>query len=251
MNHYIFTALIIWFYFSIIFIVASKLKNNSIVDIGWGPGFVVAIWSGYYFSKNISLLLPLMITTWGMRLFIHIAIRNIGKPEDYRYQAMRKNWGKHPYINAYLKVFMVQFVLLFIIVFSALTATKTVLYPLLRNLGIIVFIFGLVFETFGDAQLKKFIKNKKPGEIITTGLWKYTRHPNYFGEATLWWGIYLVSVSYGGYFYGVISPITITLLVRYISGVPLLEKRYEDNPYYQDYKKVTSVFIPLPVKKNV
>lgn len=250
MNHYIFTALIIWFYFSIIFIVASKLNNNSIVDIGWGPGFVVAIWSGYYFSGNISLLLPLMITLWGIRLFIHIAIRNIGKPEDYRYKAMRKNWGKHPYINAYLKVFMVQFVLLFVIVFSALTATKTVLYPLFRNLGIIVFIFGLVFETIGDAQLKKFIKNKKPGEIITTGLWKYTRHPNYFGEATLWWGIYLVSVSYGGYFYGIISPITITILVRFISGVPLLENRYEDNPKYQDYKKVTSVFIPLPVKKE-
>ena len=112
--------------------------------------------------------------------------------------------------------------------------------------GLAIWIFGFVFEAVGDAQLRKFVKTKKEGEVMRTGLWKYTRHPNYFGEATMWWGLFVVSANW----IAVISPLTLTFLLLFVSGVPMLEKKYAGNPQWEDYKKRTSVFIPWFPKKT-
>jgi steroid 5-alpha reductase family enzyme len=113
-------------------------------------------------------------------------------------------------------------------------------------LGITVFFFGLLFEAVGDYQLKVFkAKVENKGKIIQSGLWKYTRHPNYFGEAVLWWGIFLVGIGISAPFYSIIGPITITVLVRYVSGVPLLEKKYQNRPDFIEYAEKTPVFIPF------
>jgi len=117
--------------------------------------------------------------------------------------------------------------------------------------GILIYLIGLTIETIADRQLKSHVTNpNKKGTLIDTGLWKYSRHPNYFGESVVWWGIYLTSVSLGAPLWTVLSPILITLLVRYVSGVPMLEKRLTRYPGYEEYVRKTSIFIPLPNKKG-
>lgn len=252
MTPYWIAVVVLSLYFFTLFVVAQLKRDNSIVDMAWGPGFaLVAI--AVYLLGALPLVLPVVITLWALRLFFHITRRNLKKPEDFRYQEMRKAWGKHPVINAFFKVFMLQGVLLFIVVFAAISAKTTLIAPAsLANgllwLGLGIFAFGLGFEAIGDEQLRRFILIKKPGEVMTTGLWRYTRHPNYFGEATLWWGIYLIALAYGAPWWTVFSPLTITVLVRYISGVPLLEKKYENNAAFKAYAAKTSVFIPRPPK---
>jgi steroid 5-alpha reductase family enzyme len=121
-------------------------------------------------------------------------------------------------------------------------------------LGIVVFLFGFFFETVGDLQLSRFIEKKKlnkklRGKVLEEGLWKYSRHPNYFGEVTQWWGLWIIAlnVSYG--VFGIISPLLITSLILFVSGIPLLEKNKEGDPEFEKYKKRVSVFFPLPPKK--
>lgn len=251
MNSYLISFIIVIVYFTIIFLWAQKIDNYSIVDIAWGPGFALIAWGQYFFSQSgYGFTIPLLVTLWSLRLFFHIAKRNIGKPEDYRYTEMRQNWGKNTKLNAYLRVFLVQAGFQYLVALPITGASS----PLQRSnflfIGTFVFLFGLVFETIGDQQLRDFVATRSSrNEIMQTGLWKYTRHPNYFGEATLWWGIYLVALAYGAPATVILGPLTITILVRYISGVPLLEKRYADNPNFQAYAKRTSVFIPMPPKK--
>jgi steroid 5-alpha reductase family enzyme len=121
-------------------------------------------------------------------------------------------------------------------------------FVFLDLLGILIWTFGFFFESVGDFQLSRFIKSKKGG-IMKSGLWKYTRHPNYFGEVIQWWGIWLIalSVSYG--WVSVIGPLLITFLILKVSGIPLLEKKMEENDEFREYKKNTSMFFPLPPKK--
>jgi len=251
MNPYLLSLVVVFLYFSAIFLYAQKIDNYSIVDIGWGPGFAVIAWTHFFVRSNDYNLLPaLLVTIWSLRLFIHIARRNIGKPEDYRYVEMRKSWGKHVKLNAYIRVFLLQAGFQYLVAMSITSAGATLATPALMYIGMFIFFFGLLFETIGDQQLKDFIKTRTSKEqIIDTGLWRYTRHPNYFGEALLWWGFFMVALAYGAPEISVIGPITITILVRFISGVPFLERRYADHKNYQEYAKKTSVFIPMPPKK--
>jgi steroid 5-alpha reductase family enzyme len=246
-------------YFTIFFIVAQLLKNNSIVDIGWGLGFVlVSVYSWIYTSITSTLtltqaIITILVSLWGLRLFTYIGVRNFKKPEDFRYQEMRKKWGqKGVLIKAYFKVFMTQAAFMFIIslpILSAYTTTKNANIFFLI-LGTIVFLTGFVFETVGDYQLRTFVKNKiNKGHIMQSGLWKYTRHPNYFGETLIWWGLWIVVLSLPFFYIAIISPVLITFLLLFVSGVPLLEKKYKNNPEFQEYAKRTSIFFPLPPLK--
>lgn len=251
MNAYFLSLIVVLVYFSLIYIWAQKIDNYSIVDIGWGPGFALLAWAQYlYRPENYSIILPLLVTLWSLRLFLHIARRNIGKPEDYRYVEMRKSWGSHIKLNAYIRVFLLQAAFQFLVALPITGAYGTLKSSNVLVVGILIFLFGLIFETVGDQQLRNFIASRTSREqIMDKGLWKYTRHPNYFGEALLWWGFLLVSLSYGASPLVALGPITITILVRYISGVPFLERRYKNNVTYQEYSKRTSVFIPMPPKK--
>ena len=251
MNGYLISLIIVFVYFSAIFVWAQKIDNYSIVDIAWGPGFAIIAWAQYFYNQaGYSILIPLLVSLWSLRLFLHIAKRNIGKPEDYRYTEMRQNWGENIKLNAYIRVFLVQAIFQYLVALPITGATAPLQRPNFVLIGTIVFFFGLVFETVGDQQLRNFVAHRESkDQVMQSGLWKYTRHPNYFGEATLWWGIFLLSLGYGAPATAVLGPLTITILVRYISGVPLLEKKYANNPNFQDYAKRTSVFIPMPPKK--
>ena len=255
LNVYLWTAAALWIFFTIAFFIAQAKENNGLQDIAWGAGFVVAALFSYFYSSTKSingLVITVFVMAWGGRLAYYLFLRNWNTPEDKRYVAMRKNWGDHPRINAYLKVFMLQMILLMIIVQPVLLANTMSNHRLswINYIGIAIWLIGFFFQVLGDYQLKRFIadKNKKT-KLMTQGLWKYTRHPNYFGESAMWWGIFLISLISWRSLFGIVGPAMITYLLLYVSGVPLLEKRYEGRADYDQYKKVTSKFFPLPPKK--
>lgn len=245
------TALVLWIYFSLVWLLAQYLKNNSIVDSFWGPGFLaVALFT---FVQSVhrgprAILITVLVAIWAIRLFTHITLRNWNKPEDYRYQAMRQRWGdRNPALKAYLRVFMTQGALLLLIalpiIFGNTSADQSLGIPAI--LGILIWIIGFVFETVGDRQLKEFkARPENKGKIMTQGLWSYTRHPNYFGEAIQWWGIFLLAITRPAQIWLVISPLIITLLLLFVSGVPLLENKYKDRPDFQAYARRTPKFFP-------
>lgn len=236
------------------FILSVVKKRNDIADIAWGLGFVLISWSGLYFA-NISLrglLVNLLVTIWGMRLAWHIHKRNLKKHEDYRYAAWRKEWGKWFFVRSYFQVYLLQGLFLYLII----QPVNFIHYRVSSSLGIfdliglLVWIIGFYFESIGDLQLKTFISNPaNKGKLMKTGLWRYSRHPNYFGEVTQWWGIFIIALSIPFGYITIIGPITITVLILFVSGIPLLEKKYEGRKDFEEYKKRTSVFFPLPPKR--
>ena len=237
----------IWFAYSLI------QKRNDVADIAWGAGFVVVSMYLFYSQPQspVATLIYLLVTVWGMRLSVHIAARSQDKGEDFRYKKWREEWGQYFMIRSYLQVFVLQgFIMLIIsapIIIAGVAASKEL--NMWTLLGFLMWLIGFAFEAIGDYQLTIFIKNKQnKDDIIQTGLWKYTRHPNYFGEILLWWGIFIMTIPVENSLWGIISPITITYLLLKVSGVPLLEKKYADNPQFQAYKKRTSILIPMPPK---
>lgn len=240
-------------YMGIWFVVSQLIKRNDVADIAWGFGFVVLAWVLYINRPSVQLSLAvILVTIWGIRLGVHILLRNIKKPEDYRYQQWRKEWGKWFIPRSFLQVFMLQGFLLVCISAPLVCMSKNGLdsLNLVNVIGVAVWCMGFFFEAVGDYQLGEFIKNSKnKGHVMQKGLWKYTRHPNYFGEVTQWWGVWLVSFGSPWFAWGIIGPLTITFLILKVSGVPMLEKKYEGNAEFEEYKKRTSKFFPLPVKK--
>jgi len=250
-----FAVALVFVYFVVFFIIAWFMKNNSIVDIGWGLGFVLVAYFCLFYSGNYNfrtILVTTLVTIWGLRLFYHIIRRNWGKPEDYRYANFRREWGKWHDLRAFFQVFILQGLLTVLISASILIVSVSSQsgFKVYDFIGLAVWIIGFIFESVGDAQLKSFKSNpKNKGHVIQSGLWRYTRHPNYFGEATMWWGLFIIALSVKFGYIAVISPITTTLFLLFVSGVPLLEEKYKDRPEFQQYAKVTSKFIPLPRKK--
>jgi len=249
--------LLVFVYMTLFFLVALLKKNNSIVDIGWGVGFVlIALYT--LFTRGVGsdpqFYITLFVAIWGLRLFYHIIRRNWGKAEDFRYANWRKQWGKWVHVRAFFQVFMLQGLFMLIIAAPIIITNSTRSHRPLTEIGwigIIVWLVGFFFEAVGDRQLQKFIADKKnKGKLMTQGLWKYTRHPNYFGEAVMWWGIWFISLSTPWSGFGIIGPITITLLIRFVSGVPMLEKKYAGRKDFEAYKKRTNAFVPWFPKKD-
>lgn len=193
-----------------------------------------------------------LVLVWGIRLTFYLAKRNIGAKEDYRYDDYRKQYrGSNFDLYFFFKMYMLQFILCIIIAFSVIyiNIKGNAEFTTLTTVVILLWMIGFAFESIGDKQLKEFKSNpKNKGKLMTKGLWSLTRHPNYFGEATQWWGIYLISISNLDNWWLIFSPIVITVLVRFVSGVPLLEQKYEGRKDWEDYKKRTSVFFPMPAK---
>jgi len=253
MNYFLILALILFLYFNTWYVLSIIYKRNDIADIAWGTGFILMAISSAILNSSfgfVNIITIILVSIWGIRLAIHIYKRNKNKKEDFRYLQWRKEWGKWFVIRSYLQVFILQGFLLYIISIPILLINQSYLESSkFLFLGVIVWFIGFLFESISDSQLKKFISNpNNKGKILKTGLWKYSRHPNYFGEVVQWWGIWVLSLSIG--VIGIISPVTITLLILFVSGVPLLEKKYKDNTEFEKYKKVTSVFIPFFPKKK-
>lgn len=261
MKTVILVGLIVFIYMNIFYLIGIIKKNNSIVDIGWGLGFImISISSLLIYGINNSfnipfrILLPnILLFLWGSRLAYYIFKRNYKKEEDYRYQQMRENWGKKVNLIAYFNIFMTQGLIMYIIALPVIVNNISSLsgFYLTDIIGLVIWIIGYFFEVVGDYQLKTFIKDiNNKGKIMQSGLWKYTRHPNYFGEATMWFGIFFLTINSKLGLAGIISPLLITSLLLFVSGVPLLEKKYADNIEFQEYAKRTSKFIPWFSKKG-
>ncbi len=253
--------------FHIAFFIAQSKKDNSVVDWFWGLGFAVMAIALFTINLIIrpsfdgpTLTLTLMVVIWGVRLSSHIFNRNKGKPEDYRYQHMREKWGEHATRNAYFKIFLGQALLQYIIALPIILINAYPDNPVYGTpvlwVGVLIWLIGFYFQVVGDAQLRTFIhKPSNKGRVMSSGLWRYTRHPNYFGESAMWTGLGLIALSsttWVGWF-ALISPVVITFLLLFISGVPLLEKQMEKSrgKEWQLYKKKTSKFFPLPPDKSI
>lgn len=247
-----FPAILILGYMHLIFILAIFRKDNSIVDIAWGLGFVIVSWGLYVqypHPNSLSILIP--VTLWGVRLSIYLFIRNnrSGK-EDWRYAAWRKQWGAWVYVRAYLQVFLFQGLFMWLISLPMMGSSSQVYFTWLQVLGGMIFLTGFLWESISDAQLLRFkAKSENSGKIMRSGLWSLSRHPNYFGEILVWWGIFLIAISWMPWWVALISPLTISGLLWKVSGVPMLEQKYADNPDYQAYIKSTPALIP-GLKKN-
>ncbi|CCV64258.1 Steroid 5-alpha reductase domain protein [Alteracholeplasma palmae J233] len=255
------TGIALFVFFLIAFIIGQVKKNNGLIDIFWGLGFVVVALTGLIYKNNYSLLSLVIVGVtllWGLRLGIYLFIRNWNKKEDFRYVKMREKWKTHLKTKAFFKVYLTQAIILYVVsmpiqltLYFDIKVDELLQYILL-GVGVCFWLIGYFFEVVGDTQLRRFIKNpNNKGKIIQTGVWKYTRHPNYFGEVVMWWSIFVISLATLNInvIYGIVSPIIMTLLLLFVSGVPLLEKRYRDHAEYQEYAKKTSIFIPWFPKK--
>jgi steroid 5-alpha reductase family enzyme len=236
-----------------LWLVSLALKNASIVDIFWGPGFALAAWVYFALTPDgfavRKVLVVTLVTLWGLRLGLHIGVRNIGKGEDYRYRAWRQSNGPGWWWQSLFKVFGVQGLLMWLITAPLLVAQyhgAPNTLTLWDMLGVIVWLIGFLFEAVGDWQLTRFKADPaNQGQVMRTGLWKYTRHPNYFGDAALWWGYFLLALSVPGGWLTIFSPAMMTGLLMKVSGVALLEKNLtKTKPQYQDYIESTNAFFP-------
>lgn len=240
----------------LLFLYSLKIKDNSIVDVFWGFGFmIIAVLS--FFQSDYSIAQYIMtglILLWGIRLTSHIWFRKLWEhKEDPRYAAWRTEWGSGWYfiIRSFLQVYLLQMLLMIMVAIPIFLINMawpddliwvSPLWFIFSFLGILLAPAGLIFESIADRQLAEFVKTKKPGEIFTTGLYRYSRHPNYFWESIFWLGISLISLPYSCL--GIIGWLSITCLLLFVSGIPLQEARYAGRPNWEEYKKKTSVFVP-------
>lgn len=242
-------------YMTLAFIVSSKLKRLDVVDAAWGGAFIVIAFSSFILGSGgpLQCLVSTLVLLWGLRLSFYIAKRlKNSKTEDPRYVQMRQKWSGNEALNAYFRIFVMQGLLALVISASVIVINgsgKTSIDGLAWT-GVAIWAVGFLFEAIGDGQLRKHLANPaNKGKLMTTGLWRYTRHPNYFGEAVQWWGIFVMALSVPLGWLSIVAPVTITALLLFVSGVPLTEKRFEGRPGWQAYKNRTSAFIPLPPKK--
>lgn len=250
-------SLIILVLVTLLWIISVGLTNASIVDLFWGTGFAVvnafyAFASGDLSPRKIVLLT--LVTIWGLRLSIYLAIRNIGKGEDFRYQEFRRKYGAQRYWwISFFQVFLLQGILIMLVslpLASAHIHSQSDGLNWIDYAGILVWTVGFIFEAGGDFQLARFKKNPaNKGKVLDKGFWKYTRHPNYFGDSSVWWAYALFSIAAGSY-WPIAGSVLMTLLIIKVSGVALLEKTLSSKkPEYQEYIRKTSAFIPWVPKK--
>lgn len=240
----------------LLWLLSLVLRNASIVDIYWGIGFIITSCSAAFMNHNDSFhvqVLLVLITLWGLRLAIYVSWRNRGHGEDRRYQAMREHHGAQFWWVSLGTVFLLQGVLLWFISMplQATAAVECEVPPWRWSdcLGIAVWLVGFVFETIGDWQLARFKADPaNKNRVMVRGLWRYTRHPNYFGDCCVWWGLYLVAAGQDAW-WTIGSPMVMTALLLKVSGVALLESDIQERrPEYAEYQRCTNAFFPGPRK---
>jgi len=238
---------------AVLFWLASlRLRDASIADIAWGLIFVVVAWVCFAdgFGEDPMLLAAILTTVWGVRLAAHIGRRNLGHGEDRRYAAMRARRPVHFWIWSLFGVFLLQGLLALVVSLplQSLGESEAVSIGWASWLGVAVFVTGLLFEAVADAQLDAFKRRPDSGDqVMDTGLWRYSRHPNYFGDSVVWWGLWLVAVGSGAVWWTAVGPALMTFLLLRVSGVAMLESDITGRrPGYADYVRRTSAFVPRP-----
>jgi steroid 5-alpha reductase family enzyme len=252
-------ALVILGLMTTLWIISLILKDSSIVDIFWGAGFVVTNWACFALTPDgfagRKWLIGVLVTVWGLRLSLYILWRNWGKGEDFRYQKWREEAGDKWWWQSLFKVYLLQGFLMWIIsapLLAAQASPTPARLTALDLIGIPIWIIGFFFEAVGDWQLARFKADPaNKGKVLSSGVWRYTRHPNYFGDATQWWAYYLLAAATVSGAWTIFSPILMTTLLLRVSGVTLLEKSLKDTkPGYKEYVESTSAFIPWFPRKR-
>jgi steroid 5-alpha reductase family enzyme len=248
------SALVLVVAVTLLWLVSLAMRDSGIVDIFWSTGFVLVAWAVFLIADGLEarrLLLVVLTSLWGARLTSYLAWRNLGKDEDYRYTAMRDKWGAKWWWWSYFQVFLLQGALIWIVSLpiQAAQVEPTPGLGWLAIVGSLLWIIGMVFEGIGDLQLARFKADpSNKGRVMNTGLWRYTRHPNYFGNFMIWWGIWLVAAE-TGVWWTVVGPIVMSILLLRVSGVAMLERTItERRPAYAEYIRTTSAFFPRPPK---
>ncbi len=235
---------------------ALKSNRVDIIDSAWGISFIMAVLMMQIFESSNSMLVliaDLLVILWGVRLSWHIFKRfRRSQIQDERYTDIMKKWPKNMIkVQILLRIFLVQAVLATLIILPVIVIHHfKPSITLISIIGILVWLTGFIIESLADKQLKEFLANKNHPDLMQEKLWRYSRHPNYFGEVTMWWGIALLSISTSLWFVGIIGALTITILICFISGVPLSEKRFQNKKGWINYKRRTSILIPWPPKKT-
>lgn len=237
---------------TLLWILSLILRDAGIADIFWGTGFVLCFWCFFllgpegYVARRV--LLGALVSVWGLRLSLHIFGRNRGKEEDFRYRKWRLEAGHSWWWRSWFKVFLLQGLLLWIVSIPLAAAQYCAGHARLTVLDLLaipVWLFGFYFEAAGDRQLAKFRNDpQNKGKVLRTGVWRYTRHPNYFGDAVQWWAFFMIAAGCGAY-WTFFSPLLMTYLLMRVSGVALLEKSLiETKPGYREYVQSTNAFVP-------
>ena len=243
---------------TLLWLISIIIKNVSIVDIFWGLGFVVT--AGFYFLKTNqiserNIILFTLVAIWGLRLSIYLAWRNLGKGEDFRYKQFRKKYGENRYWwISYFQTFLLQGILMWLIsapLLGAQVNNTNSSIGFFDYAGIALWIIGISFEAGGDLQLARFRSDpSNRGKVLDKGFWRYTRHPNYFGDASVWWGYGFICIASGSYI-PVLGSVLMTILIVKVSGVALLEKSLSDQKsQYREYIQKTNSFFPWFPKKT-
>lgn len=244
--------------FVLTWVLSLPIRNASIADVVWGPAFVLVAWAAVLLAQPWEaaeglgwLVLPVLTTLWGGRLALHIGRRNLGKGEDPRYARWREEGGHTWPLRSLFTVFLLQGVILWVVSFPLQTGALGEPSAAWLLAGVVLFAGGFILESVADAQLARFRSDPAArGKVLDSGVWRYSRHPNYFGDAVVWWGLWLAGGAAVGAWWTVVSPILMTILLRYVSGVALLERSLAaSRPGYEDYMRRTSPFIPLPPKR--
>lgn len=238
------------------FALSLPLRDVSIVDVAWGLAFLVAGWVGFAVGDGDaarSALAVVLASLWALRLAGYIALRKLRHPgEDPRYGTMRDRYGDRFALVSLFTVFGLQAVIVWIVslpLAGAAAATDDGLGPL-AYAGVALWLVGFAFEAGGDEQMRRFKADPaNRGKVMDRGLWRYTRHPNYFGDFAVWWGLFAIALD-GGAWWAVLSPVLMTVLLTRVSGKDLLERSMSSRPGYEEYVERTSGFIPRPPRRK-
>jgi steroid 5-alpha reductase family enzyme len=249
-------ALAVFVYMTLLFLLAQLVRDNSIVDVGWGGIFVLLALLSFPWASGWPArptLVTVLVVVWALRLAFHIGWRKRGQGEDFRYAAWRRAWGRTFLVRSFFQVFMLQGFFGLVVALGVIAVNIAPPEPLgiLDGLGTLVWLTGFFFQAVGDLQLSRFKRDPaNRGRLMDHGLWRWTRHPNYFGEALMWWGIALLALSVAGGWVGLVSAAVITGLVRWVSGVPMLEEALRQRPGWEAYARRTPVFFPRPPRSR-
>jgi steroid 5-alpha reductase family enzyme len=268
---YILAIELIAIYMLGMFVISLIKKDNSIVDTAYGIGFVLVAFSTllkFGTGGFVQVLVSTLIAIWGLRLATRIYLRNRNKPEDFRYKKWREEW-KWFKTRSFFQIYVLQGAIIVGISSVSIITNSSILTGvsisgwsevLLVSLGFLIWLTGFIFESVGDYQLDQFIKRQSKAKaealakgeeykpevtIMSEGLWSLTRHPNYFGEVSMWWGLWLIACSVPFGYLTIVSPLIITYLLLKVSGIPMLEKKYEGNTEYKAYQERTNAFFPF------
>jgi steroid 5-alpha reductase family enzyme len=248
-NLLIINTVILFIYMTLGFALARQRQHLDTVDAAWGLGFVLVAWAVELQAPSLrSLVVALLVSIWGLRLSSHIWRRNQGRDDDPRYRELTAQWRGNIWAQAYLRIFLLQGVLIWLVSLPVVMTAGQQLSGRgwLTLVGALVWLVGFSFEATADRQLRQFLASKNHPKLLQTGLWRYSRHPNYFGELVQWWGLGLIALQTSFGWIGLLGPALLSYLIIFVSGLPPIERRHQHDPLYQAYRSRTSALIPWP-----